>query len=317
MAHVSVLEEAAVDALNLREDGIYLDATFGRGGHARRILERLGRRGRLIAIDVDPEAIDYGRRMFADEPRLTLVRRNFRELGAVVREFAPGGRVDGILMDLGVSSPQLDTAERGFSFRADGPLDMRMDPEHGESAAEWLARVDESLLAEVLREFGEERFARRIAHAIVVARTAHPITTTAELAALIESAIPAAARRAARIHPATRSFQAIRIAVNDELGALDAALADAVDALAPGGRLVVISFHSLEDRRVKRAIRAAEQAPPAARRAPAVASFRPRLRSIGKLVRPGECEALANPRARSARMRVAERLADVVMETAR
>ena len=317
MAHVSVLEEAAVDALNLREDGIYLDATFGRGGHTRRILERLGPSGRLIAMDVDPEAIAHGQQVFEGEQRLLLVRRNFRELGAVVREFAPSGQVDGILMDLGVSSPQLDTAERGFSFRADGPLDMRMDPEHGESAAEWLARVDESLLAEVLREFGEERFARRIAHAIVVARAERPITTTAELAALVESAVPAAARRAERIHPATRSFQAIRIAVNDELGALDEALADAIDALAPGGRLVVISFHSLEDRRVKQAIRAAEQAPPASRRAPAAPSFRPRLRSIGKLVRPEERESDANPRARSARMRVAERLSGAIAEAGR
>lgn len=299
-----------MDALNLREDGTYLDATFGRGGHSRRILERLGVAGRLIALDVDPQAIDHGGQQFGDEPRLTLVRRNFRELGAVVREYVPTGQVDGILLDLGVSSPQLDQADRGFSFRSDGPLDMRMDPERGESAAEWLERVGENELSSVLRDFGEERFARRIAHALVIARSEQPIRSTAQLAALIESAVPAAARRADRIHPATRSFQAIRIAVNDELGALDDALADAIDALAPGGRLVVISFHSLEDRRVKQAIRAAEQGPAASRRAPASPVFQARLRSIGKLVRPDAAEQAANPRARSARMRVAERRID-------
>lgn len=308
MPHVSVLEEAAVDALNLRQDGIYLDATFGRGGHSRRILERLGPEGRLIALDVDPEAIEHGRQAFAGEPRLRLVRRNFRELGAVVRELTPDGRVDGILMDLGVSSPQLDRAERGFSFRGDGPLDMRMDPDRDPSAADWLAHIAEQELAAVLREFGEERFSRRIAHALVVARTEQPIRTTAQLAALIEAAVPAAARRADRIHPATRSFQAIRIAINDEMGALDAALVAAIDALAPGGRLVVISFHSLEDRRVKQAIRAAEQGPAASRRAPSAPRFQARLRSIGKLVRPDSAEQAANPRARSARMRVAERI---------
>ena len=308
MTHVSVLEEAAVNALNLREDGVYLDATFGRGGHSRRILERLSAAGRLIALDVDPEAIEHGRQRFAGESRLCLVQRNFRELGAVVHELAPSGRVDGILMDLGVSSPQLDRAERGFSFRGDGPLDMRMNPEHGESAADWLMRVSEQDLAAVLREFGEERFARRIAHALVIARIEQPIRTTAQLATLIEASVPAAARRGDRIHPATRSFQAIRIAVNDELGALDEALADAIDVLAPGGRLVVISFHSLEDRRVKQAIRAAEHGPAASRRAPTAPVFQPRLRSIGKLVRPSAAEAAVNPRARSARMRIAERI---------
>ncbi len=306
-----------MDALNLREDGIYLDATFGRGGHSRRILERLGADGRLIALDVDPEAIAHGNQQFADEPRLRLLRRNFRDLGAVVHELVPSARVDGILMDLGVSSPQLDQAERGFSFRSDGPLDMRMNPDQGESAADWLVRVSERELAAVLREFGEERFARRIAHALVVARTEQPIRTTAQLAALIESAVPAGARRADRIHPATRSFQAIRIAVNDELGALDQALCDAIEVLAPGGRLVVISFHSLEDRRVKQAIRAAEQGPAPSRRAPTAPVFQARLRSIGKLLRPDAAEQAANPRARSARMRVAERIDPAVAGDAR
>ncbi len=300
-----------MNALNVRADGSYLDATFGRGGHARLVLNRLGPRGLLIALDADPEAIAFGEREFKDDPRLRLVRCNFRELEAVVRELAPEAGVDGILMDLGVSSPQLDSPERGFSFRHDGPLDMRLDPDAGISAADWLAEVDEASLADVLFQLGEERFSRRIARAIVQARESEPIRTTAMLAALVEKAVPAGAAHASRIHPATRTFQAIRIAVNAELDALDEALQAAIDSLAPGGRLVVISFHSLEDRRVKRAIREASSAPPASRRMPSAPSFSPRLKAIGKLVRPDEQEESINPRARSARMRVAERLADV------
>ena len=310
MEHVPVLEEAAVNALNVRADGSYLDATFGRGGHARLVLDLLGPGGILIALDSDPEAIAFGQREFGDDPRLRLVRCNFRELGTVVRDLAPEGGVDGILMDLGVSSPQLDAPERGFSFRHDGPLDMRLDPDAGISAADWLAEVDEARLVEVLFEFGEEKFSRRIARAIVEARESGPVRTTAALAALIEKAVPAGAARASRIHPATRAFQAIRIAVNAELDALDDALQAAIDSLAPGGRLVVISFHSLEDRRVKQAIREASTAPPASRRMPSAPSFSPRLKAVGKLVRPNEQEESINPRARSARMRVAERLAD-------
>lgn len=304
MRHVPVLEEAAVDALNIREDGVYVDATFGRGGHARRILERLGPAGRLIALDADPEAIAHGRRAFADDPRLELVHANFRELGPIANDRAPAG-LNGILLDLGVSSPQLDAAERGFSFQADGPLDMRLDPTSGVSAADWLAGVDERALADALFAFGEERHARRIARAIVRAREVAPIRTTARLAEIVAGAVPGAS--GSRIHPATRTFQAIRIVVNDELGALDEALSASVPALAPGGRLVVISFHSLEDRRVKQAIRAAARPAPASRRRPAADSFRPVLAEIGKLVRPGEAETDANPRARSARMRVAEK----------
>ncbi len=307
MEHVPVLLEAAVDALNVHEDGIYVDATFGRGGHSRCILERLGPSGRLIALDADPDAIAAGRAAF-DDPRLELAQRNFGDLGSVVAERVPAGRVNGILMDLGLSSPQLDQPERGFSFRDDGPLDMRMDPSRGPSAAEWLAQIDEAGLAQVLKTLGEERFARRIARAIVRSRDEHAIRGTAELAAIIERAVPVGRGPGARIHPATRSFQAIRIAVNAELEALDAALAAVVDALAPGGRLVVISFHSLEDRRVKQVIRAASRPPAASRRAPSAPDFRPRLRSIGKLVRPADAEVKANPRARSARMRVAERV---------
>ena len=217
MNHVPVLEEAAVDALQVRENGIYLDATFGRGGHARRILERLGPHGLLIALDADPDAIAAGRREFADEPRLRLVQCNFRALGAVAREQGHGSGVDGILMDLGVSSPQLDSAERGFSFRHDGPLDMRLDPESGVSAAEVAGRGGRDELVEVLSTLGEERFARRIARAILNAREHTPIRTTSALAAIVEQAVPARAAHASRIHPATRTFQAIRIAINEEL----------------------------------------------------------------------------------------------------
>ena len=297
-----------MNALKVRENGVYLDATFGRGGHARRILERLGPQGLLIALDADPDAIAAGQREFGDEPRLRLVRCNFRALGSVAAEQRPGSGVDGILMDLGVSSPQLDSPERGFSFRHDGPLDMRLDPESGVSAAKWLAEVSEAELVEVLFRLGEERFARRIARAILAAREQTPIRTTSALAAIVEQAVPARAAHASRIHPATRTFQAIRIAINDELEALEEALQAAMDALAPGGRLVVISFHSLEDRRVKQALRAASQPPPASRRMPGLPAFRPRLKTVGKLVRTTESEAAANPRARSARMRVAERL---------
>lgn len=308
MSHVPVLREAAVDALNVRGSGIYVDATFGRGGHARRILDRLGPAGALLALDADPDAIAHGRDTLAGDARVTLVHCNFRELADVVRTRVESGRVDGVLLDLGVSSPQLDDAARGFSFREDAPLDMRMNPDAGRTAAEWLADVDERGLADVLSTLGEERFARRIARAIVKARARAPIETTARLASIVADAVPAGAARASRVHPATRTFQALRIAVNAELDALDEALAAAIEVLAPGGRLVVISFHSLEDRRVKRAIRAASQPPPASRRQPAAVAFRPRLRRVGSLVRPGAEEIEHNPRARSARMRVAERL---------
>lgn len=307
MEHVPVLLEAAVDALNVQQSGIYLDATFGRGGHSRRILGRLGPSGRLIALDADPDAIAFGR-LHIDDPRIELIQTNFSAIDSVVGQNVPAGRVDGILMDLGVSSPQLDEPARGFSFRDDGPLDMRMDPTRGPSAAEWLERVDEAELVDVLKHLGEERFARRIARAVVRTRGERDIRTTGELAGIIAAAVPGA-HGGARIHPATRSFQAIRIAVNAELESLDRALDAAIDCLAPGGRLVVISFHSLEDRRVKQAIRAAARPPAASRRAPSAPEFRPRLRAVGKLVRPSDAELAANPRARSARMRVAERVA--------
>jgi len=308
VAHVPVLLEAAVDALNIIEDGTYVDATFGRGGHSARILERLGPSGRLIAIDLDPEALAVGRERFGADARVTFARASFGELGELAEQLGIEGRVDGLLMDLGVSSPQIDDPERGFSFREDGPLDMRMDPERGVSAAEWLAGVDERELADVLFRYGEERHSRRIARAIVDARAETPITRTLQLADIIRSAVPKKAAARDRIDPATRSFQAIRIAVNGELEAIERALDSALEVLAAGGRLAVISFHSLEDRIVKRFIREHARPPAASRRRPAV-PFSARLREIGKLVRPEEAEQQANPRARSARMRVAERRA--------
>ena len=297
-----------MDALNVIEDGIYVDATFGRGGHSAHILERLGPSGRLVAIDLDPEALAVGRDRFGDDARVQFVQASFGELGGLAERLGLTGRVDGLLMDLGVSSPQLDDPTRGFSFREDGPLDMRMNPEAGPSAADWLATVDQADLADVLFRYGDERHSRRIARAVVQARQHAPITRTLQLAEIIRSAVPKKAAARDRIDPATRSFQAIRIAVNGELEAIERALDAALDVLAGGGRLAVISFHSLEDRIVKRFIREHARPPAASRRMPA-APFSARLREVGKLVRPGEAEQQANPRARSARMRVAERLA--------
>lgn len=297
-----------MEALNVIEDGTYVDATFGRGGHCGRILDRLGPAGRLFAIDLDPEALELGRARFGDDARVQFIQANFGELDEIAEGLGIEGRVDGLLMDLGVSSPQIDDAARGFSFREDGPLDMRMNPEGGESAADWLARVDETELVDVLFKYGEERHSRRIARAIVEQRVESPITRTLQLAEIIRAAVPKASAARDRIDPATRSFQAIRIVVNGELDAIERALAAALDLLAVGGRLAVISFHSLEDRIVKRFIREYARPPAASRRMPA-APFSARLREIGKLVRPDEAEQQANPRARSARMRVAERLA--------
>ena len=303
-----------MDALNVRTNGIYVDATFGRGGHSRAILNRLGADGQLIGLDQDPSAIEHGQLRFGSDPRLRLIHQNFSELGQLLERLDLNAAIDGLLIDLGVSSPQLDDAERGFSFTRDGPLDMRMNPEAGISAADWLAVVDQATLTRVLREYGEERFAGRIARAIVETRAHRPITRTAQLAELVEQAMPAAARHQSAVHPATRSFQAIRIQVNQELDVLDRVLEAGIDALAPGGRFVVISFHSLEDRRVKQAFQRAAVAPPASRRLPVAERFEARLQKIGKLVRPDEAECRANPRARSARMRVAERLPSTTVE---
>lgn len=304
--HRPVLCAEAVAALAIRKEGCYVDATFGRGGHAGALLAVLGEQGRVLALDRDPAAAVCAERFFADEPRLRFVRTPFSHLGEVVAHHVPTGRVDGILMDLGVSSPQLDDPDRGFSFRNDGPLDMRMEPTTGSSAADWLATVEESELARVLRDYGEERFHRRIARAIVADRRQTPFTTTRQLAQLIERVVPT---REPGQHPATRSFQAIRIVVNRELEELATALEQAVRVLNPGGRLVVISFHSLEDRLVKRFFRREAQGPDLPPDLPIPArTVQTRLRSIGKLQRPSAVECRINPRARSAVLRVAERL---------
>ncbi|HRP34266.1 MAG TPA: 16S rRNA (cytosine(1402)-N(4))-methyltransferase RsmH [Gammaproteobacteria bacterium] len=306
-AHAPVLLGEALEALAVHAAGRYLDATLGRGGHAAAILERLGEAGRLLVVDRDPEAIRAGQRRFAGDDRVSIARGNFAELGRIAGEAGFAAGFDGVLLDLGVSSPQLDDPARGFSFLRDGPLDMRMDPECGMSAAEWLADVPERELAWVLFEYGEERHSRRIARALVKARDEAPITTTGRLAELIAAAVPG---REPGKHPATRSFQAIRIFINDELGALDAALEQSLGLLAPGGRLCVISFHSLEDRRVKRFIRDHSQVAEPWRGLPEIpAHARPLLRPVGRAVRAGDAEIAANPRARSAVLRVAERLA--------
>jgi 16S rRNA (cytosine1402-N4)-methyltransferase len=305
--HLSVLLRPSVEGLNIDPAGIYLDGTFGRGGHSRLILEALGDEGRLIAVDRDPQAVACGERMSAEDPRFTIVHGSFAMLGEVAQQIGVMGQVKGILLDLGVSSPQLDQAERGFSFAKDGPLDMRMDTTQGESAAQWLARAEANEIAEVLKAYGEERHARRIARAIVEARAEAPVSTTGRLAQLISRANPS---REKGKHPATRSFQAIRIHINGELEALRGCLAQVLEILAPGGRLAVISFHSLEDRIVKRFMRdqaKGDSFPPGV--PVRQDQLRPRLRLVGKAIHPDAAEVEANPRARSAVLRVAERLA--------
>ncbi|GIX31116.1 MAG: ribosomal RNA small subunit methyltransferase H [Porticoccaceae bacterium] len=304
--HEAVLLDEAVDALVTDPAGCYIDGTFGRGGHSGAILGRLGSAGRLLAIDRDPDAGRVARERFGDDSRFEFIQGSFAQLAEYARERGVEGRVAGLLLDLGVSSPQLDDPERGFSFLRDGPLDMRMDPSAGPTAAEWLARATEGEIADVLWRFGEERYARRIAAAIVRARREAPIARTARLAEIVAAACPTRERGQ---HPATRTFQAVRIHVNRELEALEAALAAAVEVLAPGGRLVVISFHSLEDRLVKRFIRRCQRgdAPPRGLPLPA-GEPRPTLRALGRPVRPSDEECRRNRRARSAVMRVAERL---------
>jgi 16S rRNA (cytosine1402-N4)-methyltransferase len=301
LTHVPVLLAEALDALKVRADGVYLDGTYGRGGHARGLLERLGPDGRMLLIDRDPVAIADARARFGDDARVRIRQSSFANLADwdATRE-----GLDGVLLDLGVSSPQLDEAARGFSFQSDGPLDMRMDPGSGESAAEWLARADEREIADVLWRFGEERLSRRIARAIVAARAEAPVDRTAELAALVARAI---GYRERSKHPATRTFQALRIFINDELGALESGLAAALGRLRPGGRLVVISFHSLEDRAVKRFIRAHEGRVQGGRGLPPPAQVPGELVAIGKARFAADAELARNPRARSAVLRVAER----------
>jgi 16S rRNA (cytosine1402-N4)-methyltransferase len=305
-AHLPVLPEESVDALAVarRPDGIFVDATFGRGGHSRLILDRLGNGGRLIAIDRDPQAVAAARSL--RDSRLAIVHGRFGELDSILRAQGAGA-IDGVLFDLGVSSPQLDDPARGFSFRFDAPLDMRMDTTSGMSAADWLARATEGDIREVLSSHGEERFAKQIAKAIVAARRGGPVRSTGQLAALVGKAVRT---REPGQDPATRTFQALRIHVNQELEELSLALPKATAALAPGGRLVVISFHSLEDRIAKNFMRDAAR-PRAPERLPLRASElpAPRLRLVGKPVRPRPQEIAANPRARSAVLRVAEKLA--------
>ena len=301
--HITVLLEEAVDALAVRPDGVYVDATFGRGGHSRAILARLGASGRLVAFDRDPSAIEAGRAI--DDARLTLVHAPFSALAEEL-DALDVSRVDGVLLDLGVSSPQLDEAERGMSFRFDAPLDMRMDTSRGETVAQWLAHASVADIREVLRDYGEERFAHAIAKAIAAARSGGAVETTGQLAAIVEKAVRT---REPGQHPATRSFQALRIFINQELEELSEALPAAMRMLAPGGRLVVISFHSLEDRIVKRFMRDQSRPDDAPARMPLRADQlpQPRLRLLGKARRPGAAEVAANPRARSAVLRVAER----------
>ena len=302
--HLPVMWTQVMEGLRVRRDGRYLDGTFGRGGHARGVLDRLGPAGRLLLMDKDPEAIASAAEMFGGDDRVAVRRGSFAGL-AEWDETAAG--LDGVLFDLGVSSPQLDEAERGFSFRQDGPLDMRMDPERGESAAQWLARASAAEIADVLWTYGEERLSRKIAAAIVMDRVATPFTRTAQLAELIARVVP---RGDQKIHPATRSFQAIRIFINRELEDLERGLAAAHERLRPGGRLAVISFHSLEDRIVKRCIAAHAKAPAGNRRMPAPEAFVPTLRDIAGAQHADEAEVALNTRARSAVLRVAEKLGE-------
>ena len=301
-----MLAAEALAGLALEAGGYYVDATFGRGGHTALILEALGPEGRVLALDRDPQAIAAGRHRFADEVRLTLVHASFADLATLVPAHAPGRPCRGVLFDLGVSSPQLEDPARGFSFRADGPLDMRMDPTRGEPVSAWLARAGLDEIRQVIATFGEERFARRVAQAIVARRRTRPLESTAELTALVAGAVRT---REPGKHPATRTFQALRMFVNDELGQLERGLAAALEVLSPGGRLVVISFHSLEDRAVKRFMQRESQVDPALGHLPVIpAEARPRLELIGRKQRPGAAELARTPRARSALLRVAERL---------
>lgn len=308
--HISVLLEEAVDALNIQKDGIYVDGTYGRGGHSRLILSRLGKLGQLIAFDKDPAAISEARSIL--DKRFQAVHSSYTEMYTALQSLGIN-RVDGILLDLGVSSMQLDEASRGFSFRHDGPLDMRMDSSRGKTAAEWLTVASEAELKEIIRTYGEERYAGQIASAIIMEQARQPISTTLRLAEIVATVVRKRGHRDDRQHPATRTFQAIRIHLNQELEELSMTLPQCVELLNTGGRLVVISFHSLEDRIVKRFMRMQTGTDTLPRRLPVREEEsrlynRQKLRIIGKKIRPGSDEVSANPRARSAVMRVAEKL---------
>ncbi|MEK6662889.1 MAG: 16S rRNA (cytosine(1402)-N(4))-methyltransferase RsmH [Pseudomonadota bacterium] len=301
--HVPVLLIEAVDALNVKPDGVYVDATFGRGGHSQAILARLGEQGRLIVFDKDPTAIETARAIL--DTRLTVIHAGFAQLDQALREMGVV-KVDGVLLDLGVSSPQLNEASRGFSFRMSGPLDMRMDTTRGQTAEAWLAKVEEKELAEVIANYGEERFAKQIARAIIAARAGGPINTTRLLSKIVAEVIPTYEPGQ---NPATRTFQAIRIYINQELEELSLVLPQCVALLTPGGRMAVISFHSLEDRIVKRFLKSEAQPDKLPSKFPIKAADlpQPRMRLIGKAIRPSAAECAANPRARSAVLRIAER----------
>ncbi len=304
--HQAVLLNAAVDGLAVGHEGIYVDGTFGRGGHASLILSRLNDCGRLYAIDKDPDAVGAAQELLGADSRFAITQGSFSMLAQHAQKWDVAGKINGVLLDLGVSSPQLDDAERGFSFSSDGPLDMRMDPDAGISAAEWLTTAKVSDITQVLRKYGDERFAKRIATAIVAAREIQPITTTAQLSTIISEANP---RWEKKKHPATRSFQAIRIFINQELDDLESCLDQVLDVLAPGGRLSVISFHSLEDRIVKRFMRKQARGDDFPPDLPIPQSLlNPKLKLIGKAIRASDEEVAQNPRARSAVLRIAEKV---------
>lgn len=302
--HQSVLLSESIDALAIKPNGIYIDGTFGRGGHSQAILDQLGPDGRLIAIDKDPEAIAFANQQFGDDTRFKIVQNSFAEIKNIARELNVLGQVDGVLLDLGVSSPQLDQAERGFSFMKDGPLDMRMNPAQGESVAEFLAHADEKHIAEILWRYGEEKFSRKIAQEIIQTREAHPLITTTDLVNLIEKVIY---KREKHKHPATRSFQALRIYINQELADLEKLLADVDAVLAPEGRLAIISFHSLEDRIVKQTLTIWVAGPKQPRHMPIVPDQEPRYTWVARKCKPSLNETEHNRRSRSAILRVVEK----------
>jgi 16S rRNA (cytosine1402-N4)-methyltransferase len=307
MSHQTVLLEETVAGVLSDVSGIYVDGTFGRGGHSKLLLSKLDARARVIGIDKDPDAVAEGRRLEQSDTRFTMVQGSFADLRELLQGIGITDLLSGVLLDLGVSSPQLDRPERGFSFLKGGALDMRMDPSRGESAQQWLARAEENEIARVLKEYGEERFAKRIARAIVTARNETPLTNTVQLARVIAEANPAWEKGK---HPATRAFQAIRIHINNELSDLERLLNEVLNLLAIGGRLAIISFHSLEDRIVKRFIRQQVRGDELPAYIPVQASeLRVRMRAIGKAVQPSAEEIEANPRARSAILRVAQKLA--------
>ncbi len=304
-SHTSVLLDEAIEGLAIKPDGLYVDGTFGRGGHSRALLARLSAQGRLLGFDKDPDAVRVGAKLAAEDGRFVVIQRSFADMAEELRQRGLHGQVDGVLLDLGVSSPQLDDAERGFSFMNDGPLDMRMDPTSGQSAAEWINSAAEQDIVTVLKEYGEERYAKRIARAIVSRRGEQPFTRTADLAEVVKVANPAWEKHK---HPATRAFQGIRIFINRELDDLAEGLKAALEVLAPGGRLVVISFHSLEDRLVKQFIRREAKGAPLPRDLPIrAADIDVSINLVGKAIMPSAAETAVNPRARSAVLRIAEK----------